>query len=157
MAEVIGVRFKGTGKVYYFDPKGETLAEGDYAIVETARGMECGYVAMSNRDVPETEIVFPLKEVIRKATDKDIAHMKENEKKQQEAFTICERKIAEHQMEMKLVDVEITFDNNKILFYFTADGRVDFRNLVKDLAPFFVLGLNFDKSAYGMKQKCWAD
>ena len=137
MAEVIGIRFKGTGKVYYFDPKGEILNEGDHAIVETARGVECGYVSMGNRDVPENEIVFPLKEVIRKATEADIAHMKENEAKQVEAFAICEKKILEHNMEMKLVDVEITFDNNKILFYFTADGRVDFRNLVKDLASVF--------------------
>ena len=137
MTEVIGIRFKGSGKIYYFAPNGEKLNEGDYAIVETARGMECGLVAMSNQEVEEKDIVSPLKEVIRKATAEDIAHLHDNEKLQQDAFKICEEKIAEHNMEMKLVDVEVTFDNNKILFYFTADGRVDFRELVKDLAAVF--------------------
>ncbi len=137
MAEVIGVRFKDVGKVYYFDPKGIQMKKGDRAIVETARGLECGEVAMENRDVSDDNIVFPLKTVIRKATEEDLKKVQENEKKQKEAFAICEKKIAAHKLEMKLVDVEYTFDNNKILFYFTADGRVDFRGLVKDLAAVF--------------------
>ena len=137
MAEVIGVRFQDAGKVYYFDPIGIQFEKGEHAIVETARGVECGFVAMDNRDVAEDEIVFPLKPVIRKATEADLARVEENLRRQKEAFTICEKKIAEHKMDMKLVDVEYTFDNNKILFYFTADGRVDFRSLVKDLASIF--------------------
>ena len=137
MAEVVGVRFKEVGKVYYFDPKGIPMKKGDRAIVETARGMECGEVAMENREVDDGNIVFPLKTVVRKATEADLKKVAENEKKQKDAFKICERKIAEHKLEMKLVDVEYTFDNNKILFYFTADGRVDFRSLVKDLAAVF--------------------
>ncbi len=137
MAEVVGVRFKDAGKVYYFDPAGIRLEKGDHAIVETARGMECGFVAMGNRDVAEDEIVFPLKAVTRKATGADLARVEDNARREKEAFAICEKKIAEHKMEMKLVDVEYTFDNNKILFYFTADGRVDFRALVKDLASIF--------------------
>ena len=120
MAEVIGVRFQDAGKVYYFDPIGIQFEKGEHAIVETARGVECGFVAMDNRDVAEDEIVFPLKPVIRKATEADLARVEENLRRQKEAFTICEKKIAEHKMDMKLVDVEYTFDNNKILFYFTA-------------------------------------
>lgn len=137
MAEVVGVRFKEVGKVYYFDPKGIQMKKGDRAIVETARGIECGEVAMENREVDDEHIVFPLKTVVRKATEADLKKVAENEKRQKEAFAICEKKIAEHKLEMKLVDVEYTFDNNKILFYFTADGRVDFRSLVKDLAAVF--------------------
>lgn len=137
MAEVIGVRFKDVGKVYYFDPGELKLAKGDRAIVETARGVECGEVAMENREVEDGNIVFPLKKVIRKATEADMKRVAENEAKQKEALAICEKKIAEHKLDMKLVDVEYTFDNNKILFYFTAEGRVDFRNLVKDLASVF--------------------
>ena len=137
MAEVIGVRFKEVGKVYYFDPKGIQMKKGDRAIVETARGLECGEVAMENREVDDNHIIFPLKTVVRRATEADLKKVAENEKKQKDAFAICEKKIAEHKLEMKLVDVEYTFDNNKILFYFTADGRVDFRGLVKDLAAVF--------------------
>lgn len=113
------------------------MKKGDRAIVETARGIECGEVAMENREVDDEHIVFPLKTVVRKATEADLKKVAENEKRQKEAFAICEKKIAEHKLEMKLVDVEYTFDNNKILFYFTADGRVDFRSLVKDLAAVF--------------------
>lgn len=137
MAEVIGVRFKEVGKVYYFDPVGIQLKTGDMVIVETARGIECGQVATANRVVDDNEIIHPLKPVIRQATENDLAHVEENKKRQEEAFKICEKKIAEHKLEMNLVDVEYTFDNNKILFYFTADGRVDFRSLVKDLASVF--------------------
>lgn len=137
MAEVIGVRFKEVGKVYYFDPKDIELKTGDMVIVETARGIECGQVAIPNKNVDDEEIIHPLKPLIRKATDNDIAHVEENKKRQKEAFKICEKKIAEHNLKMNLVEVEYTFDNNKILFYFTADGRVDFRNLVKDLASVF--------------------
>ena len=134
MAEVIGVRFKEVGKIYYFDPKNTKLETGDKVIVETARGIECGIVALPNKDVPDEEIIHPLKPLIRKANKNDISHIAENKKREKEALKICEKKIAEHGLEMNLVDVEYTFDNNKILFYFTADGRVDFRALVKDLA-----------------------
>lgn len=137
MAVVIGVRFKDVGKVYYFDPGEETLKKGDKVIVETARGIECGEVAMENRDVAEEGIVHPLKKMIRKANEADLKKVEQNEKLEKNAFEICLKKIADHKLEMKLVDVEYTFDNNKILFYFTADGRVDFRELVKDLASVF--------------------
>ena len=137
MAEVIGVRFKEVGKVYYFDPNGIQMKKGDMAIVETARGVECGEVAMENREIEGKDIVHPLKKMIRKATQGDLKKVEENRKKERHAFEICEKKILDHKLEMKLVDVEYTFDNNKILFYFTADGRVDFRELVKDLASVF--------------------
>jgi cell fate regulator YaaT (PSP1 superfamily) len=137
MAEVIGVRFKEVGKVYYFDPGEYTLKLGETVIVETARGIECGQVAIANRQVGEEEIVKPLKKVIRPATGEDMKVVADNLGKAKTAFDICQRKIADHKLEMKLVDVEYTFDNNKILFYFTAEGRVDFRELVKDLASVF--------------------
>ncbi len=137
MAEVIGVRFKEVGKVYYFDPLNNKLNTGDMVIVETARGLECGKVATANKTISEEELTHPLKPLIRIATDEDIKHLEENRKKEKEAYKICEQKIAQHKLEMKLVSVEYTFDNSKILFYFTADGRVDFRMLVKDLASVF--------------------
>ena len=137
MAEVIGVRFKEVGKVYYFDPDGKQLKKGERVIVETVRGVECGEVAMDNREVSDEEIVKPLKKLIRIATDDDIYTLAENKRKESEAFEICQKKIAAHNLDMKLVDVEYTFDGGKILFYFTADGRVDFRELVKDLAGVF--------------------
>lgn len=137
MAEVVGVRFKNVGKVYYFDPDGNILKKGDQVVVETARGVECGEVAMENRTVSDDEIVQPLKKLIRSATPEDLRRVEENRKKEKSAFQVCLRKIAAHKLEMKLVDVEYTFDNSKILFYFTADGRVDFRELVKDLASVF--------------------
>ena len=137
MAEVIGVRFKDVGKIYYFDPSGEQMAKGDYVIVETARGTECGFVAMPNREVDDELIVKPLKAVLRKATKKDLDMMQANKAKEKDALKICEQKIKNHGLDMKLVDVEYTFDGSKILFYFTADGRVDFRELVKDLASVF--------------------
>ena len=137
MAEVIGVRFKEVGKVYYFDPDNKKLNIGDTVIVETARGIECGRIAMENKVVEDNDIVHPLKKLIRKATKEDFKRLEENKRKEKEALKICEKKIADHGLEMKLVDVEYTFDNSKILFYFTADGRVDFRALVKDLASVF--------------------
>lgn len=137
MAEVIGVRFKEVGKVYYFDPDNNKLKLNDTVIVETSRGVECGVVAIENKEVPDEEIVHPLKKLIRKATKDDMRRLEENHRKEKEALKICEQKVAEHGLEMKLVDVEYTFDNSKILFYFTADGRVDFRALVKDLASIF--------------------
>lgn len=137
MAEVIGVRFKEVGKVYYFDPDGKQLKKGDRVIVETVRGIECGEVAMDNREIDDEQIVKPLKKLIRIADEKDIAQFKANKAKEKDAFAICQQKIANHNLEMKLVDVEYTFDGGKVLFYFTADGRVDFRELVKDLAGVF--------------------
>ncbi len=137
MATVIGVRFKEVGKVYYFDPDGITLKKGQKVIVETVRGIECGEVAMENREISDEEIVKPLKKLIRIATPEDIATVAENKSKEKEAFEICQKKIMAHGLDMKLVGVEYTFDGGKILFYFTADGRVDFRDLVKDLAGVF--------------------
>ena len=137
MAEVIGVRFKEVGKIYYFDPDGQELKKGDRVIVETVRGVECGEVALENREISDEEIVKPLKKLIRKADEKDLRTLVENKKKEKNAFGICQKKIAEHKLDMKLVDVEYTFDGGKVLFYFTADGRVDFRELVKDLAGVF--------------------
>ena len=137
MAEVIGVRFKEVGKVYYFDPDGQTLRKGDRVIVETVRGIECGEVAMSNREIDDEQIVKPRKKLIRIASDDDSRKFDENKQKEKEAFAICTEKIEKHKLDMKLVDVEYTFDGSKILFYFTADGRVDFRELVKDLAGVF--------------------
>jgi cell fate regulator YaaT (PSP1 superfamily) len=137
MTEVIGIQFKSVGKVYYFDPCGIIFEQGSHAIVETARGIECGAVVMSNRTVEDASIIKPLKSVIRAATDEDMAHVADNSRKEKEAFRICLKKIVEHKLGMKLIGVEYTFDNNKILFYFTADGRVDFRELVKDLASVF--------------------
>ena len=137
MAEVIGVRFKEVGKVYYFDPLDNKLSVGDRVIVETARGLECGEVAVSNKSVSDEEVKQPLKPLIRIATEKDLNHVAENHLREKEAYKICEKKIAAHKLEMKLVNVEYTFDNSKIIFYFTADGRVDFRALVKDLAGVF--------------------
>lgn len=137
MAEVIGVRFKDVGKVYYFDPDGIELKKGQKVIVETARGVECGEIAMENRDVSEEEIVKPLKKLVRVAGEADLKKIADNKQKEDEAFQICTDKIAEHKLDMKLVEVEYTFDSSKILFYYTADHRVDFRALVKDLAGRF--------------------
>lgn len=137
MAEVVGVRFKEVGKVYYFDPAEKKYKKNSRVIVETARGIECGEVAMENRDVPDSEIVKPLKMIIRAATQQDLDTVRENREKEQRAFEICRKKIDAHGLDMKLVEVEYTFDGSKILFYFTADGRVDFRDLVKDLAGVF--------------------
>ena len=137
MAYVVGVRFKDVGKVYYFEPNEESFAMGDLVIVETVRGVECGEVALEPKEVSENEIVKPLKKILRKATDADKKKMEENRKKEAEAIKVCEQKIEKHGLDMKLVDVDYTLDGSKILFYFTADGRVDFRELVKDLAGVF--------------------
>lgn len=137
MAEVIGVRFKEVGKVYYFDPQKVKYKEKTKVIVETARGIECGSVAMENKEIPDEEIINPLKTVIRIANDNDFKTLEENREKEKSAYDICLKKIENHGLKMKLVDVEYTFDRSKILFYFTADGRVDFRELVKDLASVF--------------------
>lgn len=137
MITVIGVRFRTAGKIYYFDPAGRNIKIGDHVIVETARGIEYGYVVLGNREVDESKVVPPLKPVIRMATQEDETVEKRNKEKEKEAFRICQEKIKKHSLEMKLIDAEYTFDNNKVLFYFTADGRIDFRELVKDLASVF--------------------
>ena len=135
--EIIGIRFKATGKTYYFAPNGVKANKGDHAIVETARGPEFGEVTLANRLVPTEDTVQPLRPVLRVATKADIAHNEENQKKEIDAFRVCNEKIAEHKLDMKLVDAQYTFDNTKLLFYFTSAGRVDFRELVKDLASVF--------------------
>ena len=137
MTEVIGIKFKPEGRVYFFDPDGQTLNVGDYVIVETARGTECGTVAEANKTVSDDKIVKPLKKMLRRASEDDIKRMQQNREKEKQAFSVCEEMILSHKLEMKLVDVEYSFDGSKILFYFTADGRVDFRELVKDLAANF--------------------
>ena len=137
MLTVIGVRFRTAGKIYYFDPAGRQIKIGDHVIVETARGIEYGYVVLGNREVDETKVIPPLKPVIRMATEQDDQQAAANKEKEKEAFKICQEKIKKHNLEMKLIDAEYTFDNNKVLFYFTADGRIDFRELVKDLASIF--------------------
>ena len=137
MIRIVGVRFKNGGKVYYFDPKGATYDKGDFVVVETARGHECGEVVIADREVSESSLNKPLKEVLRKASETDVKRAKENEAKKQQAMKTCQQRIDAHKLDMKLVDVEYAFDNSKILFYFTAEGRVDFRELVKDLASVF--------------------
>ena len=137
MIKVIGVRFRNAGKIYYFSPGNMEIKTGDHVIVETARGIEYGYVVLGSRDVEESKVIQPLKSVIRMATKDDKNKEQLNRKKEKDAFKICQEKIRKHNLEMKLIDVEYTFDNNKILFYFTADGRIDFRELVKDLASVF--------------------
>ena len=137
MIKVIGVRFRRAGKVYYFDPAQMEIRTGDHVIVETARGIEFGYVVLGVREVDEKKVVQPLKSVIRMATKNDEEIEQRNKAREKEAFQICLEKIKKHGLEMKLIDAEYTFDNNKLLFYFTADGRVDFRELVKDLAAVF--------------------
>jgi cell fate regulator YaaT (PSP1 superfamily) len=137
MQEIIGVRFKKVGKIYFFDPKDMKIPKGESVIVETARGLELGEVAVGNTPMDENKIVSPLKKVIRVASSNDKKTFEENEKKAREAFKTCEAKIVENGLDMKLVDVEYTFDNSKLLFYFTAEGRIDFRELVKDLAAIY--------------------
>lgn len=137
MVTVVGVRFKKAGKIYYFDPDNIDILKDDYIIVETARGIEFGQAVVGIKEVKEEEIVPPLKKVLRVATAEDINTHQENVNKEKEAFDICFKKIECHNLNMKLIDVEYTFDNNKVIFYFTADGRVDFRELVKDLAAIF--------------------
>lgn len=137
MTQVVGVRFRDTGKVYFFDPNKLNIKAGDHVIVETARGVECGLVAEANKEVEDDEIVAPLKPVIRIATEADMKIVEENKEKEKSAFDICVKKIEEHKLDMSLTNVEYTFDGSKIIFYFTAEARVDFRELVKDLAGTF--------------------
>lgn len=137
MIKIVGVRFRNAGKVYYFDPKGYKICAGDHVIVETARGVEYGTVIGGIREVPDDKVVQPLKAVIRVATQEDDARAQKNRAREKEAMRICSEKIRKHGLDMKLIDAEYTFDNNKVLFYFTADGRIDFRELVKDLAAVF--------------------
>lgn len=137
MKQIVGVRFKKPGKIYFFDPGTWKIQKGTFVIVETTSGEEYGEAVIVNRLIPEEKIVSPLKPVIRVATYKDKKHYEENKKKEKEAYNICLEKIKKHNLDMKLIDVEYKFDNTKILFYFTADGRIDFRDLVKDLAAIF--------------------
>lgn len=137
MVSVVGVRFKKAGKIYYFSPDGLDIKKFDRVIVETARGIEFGECVVGLKQINEDEIVSPLKNVIRKANQEDISKNEDNKEKEKEALEVCMEKIEQHNLKMKLIDVEYTFDNNKVIFYFTADGRVDFRELVKDLASVF--------------------
>ena len=137
MTKIVGIRFRNVGKIYYFDPKNYKMQVGDHVIVETARGVEFGRVVLGPKEVGEDEVVHPLKEVLRVATQADEDREQQNRLKEKDAFKICQKKIREHGLEMKLIDGEFTFDNNKVLFYFTADGRIVFRQLVKDLAAIF--------------------
>ena len=137
MVQIVGIRFKRVGKIYYFDPAGLKITTDMHVVVETARGLEMGQVVIANREVEEKNVVQPLKKVIRIATDDDYKRVEDNKKKEKEAFDICLKKIKEHKLNMKLVEVKYTFDLSKVLFYFTADGRIDFRELVKDLASVF--------------------
>ena len=137
MIKVIGVRFKKAGKIYYFDPNALDIKKGDFVVVETARGIEFGECVIGIKEISESDIVAPLKSVIRVASEEDMNKHNENKVKEKDALDICLKKIEEHGLNMKLIDVEYTFDNNKVIFYFTADGRVDFRELVKDLATIF--------------------
>ncbi len=137
MKNIVGVRFKRLGKIYFFDPKGLKLEKRDNVIVETAQGDEFGEVLIPNRCIDNDKVVEPLKKVIRKATEKDKKHYEDCKRKEEEAFDVCQKKIKEHKLDMTLTEVEYKFDNSKILFYFTADGRIDFRDLVKDLAAIY--------------------
>ena len=137
MVQIVGVRFKSVGKIYYFDPNGLTLKCGENVVVETSRGVEMGTIVIENRLIEESNVVQPLKKVVRVATNDDKKTAEDNKRKESEALAICAEKVKAHKLDMKLVDVEYTFDGSKILFYFTADGRVDFRELVKDLAGVF--------------------
>lgn len=137
MYNVVGVRFKKAGKIYYFDPQDHPVVRNDYVIVETARGIEFGKAVTDKKQVSEHDVVLPLKKIVRIADQEDKQNVEENKKEAKEAYEICSKKITEHQLDMKLVDVEYTFDRNKVIFYFTADGRIDFRELVKDLASIF--------------------
>ena len=137
MIKVVGVRFKKAGKIYYFDPVDMNIEKNTYVVVETARGIEFGECVIGVKEISENDIVAPLKSVLRIASEEDINKHFKNKDKEKDAFDICLKKIQEHKLNMNLIDVEYTFDNNKVIFYFTADGRVDFRELVKDLATIF--------------------
>ena len=137
MKNIVGVRFKNMGKIYYFDAAGHVLEKGQHVIVETSRGIECGEVAMANRDIADEEVVQPLRPVVRPATKEDVKRAEENAAREEKAMETCAQRIAAHGLEMKLISAECAFDGSKILFYFSAEGRVDFRSLVKDLAGIF--------------------
>ena len=137
MTEIIGVRFKDVGKIYYFSPSGSKIECGNHVIVETARGIECGEVVIANRKVDEKKVIQPLKSIMRIATEKDLETQQKNREKEQEIMKVFTRKISEHKLDMKPIDIDCTFDGSKILFYFTAENRVDFRELVKDLASVY--------------------
>lgn len=137
LKEIIGIKFKNPGKIYFFDPKGEKFKKGDFVILETTNGMEIAEVAVENKEMPEEKIVNPLKKIIRKASYKDIKHKEENDKKEEEALKKAINLAKKHNLDMNLMEAEYTFDNSKLLFYFTADGRIDFRDLVKDLAAIY--------------------
>ena len=153
MTTIIGVRFKSNGKMYYFDPQGLEIAPGTGVIVETARGVEYGDCVQGNTDVPDQQVVQPLKRVVRVATETDMKTLERNKKRADEAFIICKQKIEDRGLEMNLVTAECTFDMNKLLFYFTADGRVDFRELVKDLRACSVPALSCARSACAMRRR----
>ena len=138
MVEIIGVGFMKANKTYYFDPAGVSYELGELVIVETARGMELGHISIANCEIDESELVAPLKGVERKATKEDIQRYKDNLAKRDDAMKVCEEKILQHKLDMKLVDAEFTIDGTKVIFYFSADGRIDFRGLVKDLASQFL-------------------
>ncbi|MBR5010972.1 MAG: stage 0 sporulation protein, partial [Clostridia bacterium] len=152
MTKIVGIRFKNGGKMYYFDPGKLTLSEGQWCIVETARGKECGEVVQGNREVEDNEVVSPLKPVIRIADSADIKKMQTLSQKESRAFEICEKKIEKLGIDMTLVEVEYTFDESKILFYFTADNRVDFRELVKELATVFKTRIELRQ--IGVRDEC---
>ncbi|HEY8419672.1 MAG TPA: stage 0 sporulation family protein [Clostridia bacterium] len=152
MPIIAGVKFKKTNKIYYFSPENFELNEGDGVIVETARGIEYGTIVITPREVDESKIVQPLKPILRKATEEDLKTLQEQEAKIPEAMRIAEEKIKKHNLDMKLVDVEYTFDGNKIIFYFTSDGRVDFRELVKDLA--YVFKIRIELRQIGVRDEC---
>ena len=137
LKEIIGIKFKKPGKIYFFNPRGEKLKKGDFVIVETVNGMEIAEVTIENKEMPEEKIINPLKSIIRKATYKDIKHKEENNKQEEEALKKAQRLAKKHNLDMNLMEAEYTFDNGKLLFYFTADGRIDFRDLVKDLAAIY--------------------
>jgi len=152
MVKVIGVRFRTAGKIYFFDPGKLKISRNDHVIVETARGIEYGTVVGSPREVPPDKVIQPLKPVLRIATERDDEQEANNKKKEKEAFKICLEKIRKHGLEMKLIDAEYTFDNNKVLFYFTADGRIDFRELVKDLVS--VMRQRFLEESVSAEESC---
>ena len=137
MTEIIAIKFKKDGRIYYFDPNGNTFHDGERVVVETSKGVECGFAAGENRNIPDSKIVAPLKKVLRSATPSDLKKVEENEKKALLAFDYCEEQISKLGLDMKLIDVEISFDSGKMLFFFTSDGRVDFRELVKILAAYY--------------------
>lgn len=155
MAEIISVRFRSEGKQYYFDPQGMVCRPGDGLIVETASGLEYAQCVRGNFTLAEAELAAPLRPVVRAATEEDLAVVEKNREKEVYAFRVCQEKILEHKLDMKLVSVECSFEGTKILFFFTSDGRVDFRGLVKSLAAVFHTRMSCGRSAFGMRPRCW--